>query len=86
MSYPELLKQKFGKAGVQGAAASWRGLGYPQKLFFLLLRAAAGGARGERKKQGTPLYPGLGRPPFAIPLLGRLERHRTPVRKVRDNS
>ncbi len=34
MSHPEFLKQKFKKAGVQGAAASWRGLGCPQNSFY----------------------------------------------------
>ena len=29
MNHSEFLKQKFAKAGVQGAAASWRGVGTP---------------------------------------------------------
>ncbi len=57
MSHPELLFQKFGKTGVQRAEPSAGVRGVPEQLLFLLLRAAAGGARGERKKQGTPLQP-----------------------------
>ncbi len=47
MSHPEFLKQKFAKARVQGAQRPCRVRGVPEELFFLLLRAAAGGARGE---------------------------------------
>ena len=57
MSHPELLKQKFSKTGVQRAEPSAGVRGVPEKLLFLLLRAAPSGARGERKKQGTPLQP-----------------------------
>jgi len=50
------------------------------------LRAAAGGAMGEKKFCGDTPRPGKGRLPFAIPLLKGIEKYRTPVRKIRDNS
>ena len=79
MSHPERLKQKLAKAGVQGAAASWRGLGCPQILLLLLLHAACG-ARGEEKVLGDTPNPGKWQLPFAIPLLRRMGKRRTPVR------
>ena len=57
MSHPELLGQKFqNREGRGQSLLPGRGVS-PQKLVFLFLRAAAGGTRGERKKQGTPLQP-----------------------------
>ena len=66
MSYSELLKHKFAKTEVQEAAASWWGVGCPQKPFLLLLRAACGGgAREEKKVVGDTPRSGKGRLPFA---------------------
>ncbi len=91
MSHPELLLQKFAKTGVQGAKLPCRGVRgsapqCPHKLFLPLLRVAGGDARGEKELCGDTPHPGLGPPPCAIPLLKRLERNRTSVRKVRDDS
>jgi len=60
MSYPELLKQKFTKTGVQGALPPCRGVGTPHTPFFLLLHAAAGGVRGEKEGCGDTPHPGKG--------------------------
>src|SRR5579859_536898 len=57
MSHPEILGQKFQNRECRGQSLlPGRGVS-PQKLFFLFLRATAGGTRRERKKQGTPLQP-----------------------------
>ena len=57
-----------------------------QILLFLVLHAACGGARGEKKSCGDTPRPSKGRLPEAIPLLRRMEKYRTPVRKIRDHS
>ncbi len=61
MSHPELLKQKFGKTGVQRAEPSTGVRGVPEKPFFLFLLAAAGGERGKKEFGDTPKTP-AGRP------------------------
>ncbi len=61
MSHPERLRTNVHTSGVQGAKhpAGVRGSptpGVPEILLFLLLRAACGGARGEKERCGdTPL-------------------------------
>ena len=53
--------------------------GVPEKLLFLLLRAAVGGARGETEARGTPAIPVKGWPPLKIPLLKVQDRTTLPA-------
>src|SRR5260370_42274931 len=64
MSHPEFLKQKFGKARVQGAQRPCWGAGCPRKnpFFARRLRRRAG-----REKRGTAPHPS--------PLQSRLSSH-----------
>src|SRR5260370_35381647 len=73
MSHPEFLKQKFGKARVQGAQRPCWGAGCPRKnpFFARRLRRRAG-----REKRGTAPHP---RQRAGRPLQSRLSRHLTRV-------
>ncbi len=86
MKHPELLRTNVHKSRGAGAKHPAGVRGVPEILLFLLLRVAGGDVRGEKERCGDTPHPGLGQPPFAIPLLKGLERYRTSVRKVRDDS
>jgi hypothetical protein len=51
---PERFGETFEKAGVQGALPPAGVRGVPEKHFFLLFRAAVGGARGKVELGDTP--------------------------------
>ena len=82
------------QAGSTGnpSAASLPGRGVSPQNSFSFFCAPPQAAREERKKVlGTPgvrrpANPGLGRLPFAIPLPRRVEKGKTSVLKIRDDS